>query len=294
MKKLFIVLTISAMATGVLAQAKNDSLPKKGSYLHYGQPAIEDNSMLIEEAFNQESGVIQHISNLMIDKGNVVYSYTQEIPLANDRHQLSFTFMYNSFKRPSGSPDNRFKSQGFGDMLINYRPLIWGKKDWALVIPRFTLIIPTGDARYGFGDGAWGGQFNLAVTKRLNKIVTTHYNAGYTWLSGAHFYSTINNQPELLQRNDMSGFNWGSSAIFNVTPKFNFMVEYVSALQDEYTEEGAVQRKNASYVINPGFRFAIDVDRLQIVPGLGIPLNFADGKYQGASTFFYLSIEPAF
>jgi hypothetical protein len=288
---------VSALALcllGATAFGQADSIakaPKKGSYLFFGQPAIEDNSMLIEEAFNQESGVIQHISNLIVDQGNVLYAYTQEIPLANDRHQLSFTVAYNSFKKTTET-ESRFKRQGFGDILINYRPMIWGKNDWALVIPRFTLVIPTGDARNDFGSGAWGYQFNLAVTKRLSKTITTHYNAGYNWLSGANYYPTT--AQDLLIRKDLSGFNVGGSVIWSVTPKFNLMTEFVENFQDEFAETGAVDKKYVSYVINPGFRFAFETNKMQIVPGAGFPLNFADGRFQNRGVFFYLSIEPAF
>lgn len=72
----------------------------KGSYLYYGQPAIEDNSFLIEEAINQEAGVIQHIFTTAYADGDIVYSYTQELPLRNDRHQLSFGLSYASLKKP--------------------------------------------------------------------------------------------------------------------------------------------------------------------------------------------------
>src|SRR6187549_1957396 len=102
MKKLSLSLIIAALAG--LAHAQDaDTIPKKGSYLSYGQPSIEDNSMLIEEAFNQEAGVIQHISNFIIDDGNFVYAYTQEIPIPNEKHQLSFGVSYAAMQRPEGS-----------------------------------------------------------------------------------------------------------------------------------------------------------------------------------------------
>ena len=165
----FLLVSIVTL-TGFVSFAQNDTIPKKGSYLEYGQPAVEDNSMLIEEAFNQEAGIIQHISNLIIDDGNVIYAYTQEIPLADVKHQLSFGISYNSFKMPDELKqitNNDYLTHGLGDLFVNYRPLLFGKNAWALVIPRFTLIVPTGDSRYGFGVGAWGGQFNLSRDKTV-------------------------------------------------------------------------------------------------------------------------------
>jgi hypothetical protein len=287
-----IAFTFSALVSAAFGQSA-DSTAQKGSYLFWGQPVIEDNSMLIEEAFNQEAGVIQHISNLIVDKGSLMYTYTPEIPLSGDKHQISFTVGYSSIKKQSVTETNS-RAQGFGDILVSYRPLLCGKNDWALVIPRFTLIIPTGDPRTGSGDGAWGGQFKLAVTKRITRSITTHYNAGYTYLSRARYYTVLYDQPELTARKDLSGYNWGASAIWSVVPRFNVMLEYVSALQDKYADDGAVQHRRYSYIINPGFRFAFETGKVQIVPGLGIPLNFTGDGYPKAGTFFYLSIEPSY
>src|SRR6187431_2945229 len=129
-----LVLTPILIFLVLVAQAQNDTIPKKGSYLHYGQPIIEDNSMFIEEAFNQEAGIIQHISNLIIDDGNVIYAYTQEIPLADVKHQLSFGISYNSFKKPDELQqfgNSEYLTHGIGDLFINYRPLLLGKNAWA-------------------------------------------------------------------------------------------------------------------------------------------------------------------
>src|SRR6187549_1533550 len=151
MKKLSLSLIIAALA-GLTHAQDADTIPKKGSYLYYGQPSIEDNSMLIEEAFNQEAGIIQHISNFVFSGGNFGYNYTQEIPLADVKHQFSFGVSYASFKKPMEAQQNRnFLTNGLGDIFLNYRPLLWGKNEWALVIPRFTVIVPTGNARYGLG-----------------------------------------------------------------------------------------------------------------------------------------------
>jgi hypothetical protein len=142
MKTLVLALVTSVVAISASAQ-EADSIPKKGSYLYYGQPSIEDNSMLIEEAFNQESGIIQHISNFAFNNGNFAYNYTQEIPLADVKHQLSFGISYASLKKPTNITDltHSYITNGLGDLFINYRPLLFGKNDWALVIPRFSVIV---------------------------------------------------------------------------------------------------------------------------------------------------------
>ena len=275
--------------------AQKDTVKFK-SYLYWGQPNIEDNSMFIEEAFNQERGVIQHISNLIYDDKNWVYAYTQEIPLDDYRHQLSFTIPYtwldSEVEFPIGG-SNQFLNSGLGDILINYRPLLWGKNDWALVIPRFTLILPTGNAQYGLGSGAWGGQFNLAVTKRVAKSFTTHWNAGFTQFQKADYFEYDNTAGTFTRKfeKDLSMYNLGLSVIWSATDKLNFLVEYVDNFEKEILETGSLDN-NRITIINPGFRAAFQIGKVQIVPGLGVPLNFENGNYTKPGLFFYLSIEP--
>lgn len=268
---------------------QDSSKLKKGSYLYHGQPNIEDNSMLIEEAFNQETAIIQHISNFVVDKGDLVYSFTQEIPLPNERNQLSITFLYNRFKaQPLGQTTNG----GFGDLLINFRPMLMSKADWALLIPRFTLIAPTGNAKGGFGSGAWGAQFNLAMTKRLNSRITSHWNVGFTQLFKEDYFSPNNNgEPELLKEANHTSYNAGASIIYILSDSFNFMCEYISGLNRGFDETGnSIVTHDAT--INPGFRVAFNSGKTQIVPGLGVPTNFSDGKHVSTGLFLYLSIEP--
>lgn len=296
MRTLLLTLVLGSFTSAGFSQATDSIAPKKGSYLYYGQPAIEDNSMFIEEAFNQETGVIQHISNLVFDDGNWIYAYTQEIPLDDYRHQLSFTLPYSWLDEPTEIQligNDQFLNSGLNDILINYRPLLWGKNDWALVIPRFTLIIPTGNSQYGLGGGAWGGQFNLAVTKRLSRSITTHYNAGYTRFQKADYYvfDPGTGLPVQKFERDLSMKNLGASLIWQMVPKFNFMLEYSTFFEKEIQEDGTLTDRQLS-ILNPGFRFALQVGKVQIVPGMGVPLNFEDNKLTSPGGFIYLSIEP--
>src|SRR6266496_3536936 len=56
---------------------------------------IQDNSFLIEEAYNQEDGVIQHISffQRLANSKDWVYTLTDEWPLRTQKHQFSTTFV---------------------------------------------------------------------------------------------------------------------------------------------------------------------------------------------------------
>jgi hypothetical protein len=67
-------------------------------------PEIQDNSFLVEEAYNQEFGVVQHIQTLqrVWDSNDWVYTFTQEWPVdASPRHQLSYTLTALQLRRAS-------------------------------------------------------------------------------------------------------------------------------------------------------------------------------------------------
>ena len=291
MRILILILVLGFLTSVGFGQATDTVARKKGSYLYYGQPNIEDNSMFIEEAFNQEKAIIQHISNFIFDDlngGDFVYGYTQEIPLAGDKHQLSFTLNYSVLDQPIPG----FPAYGFGDILVNYRPMLFDKNDWALVIPRFTLIVPTGSAKGGLGDGAWGSQFNLAVTKRLNSKITTHWNAGWTHFAKKDIYGEDGSgNTVLVDEKSQNFYNVGLSGIYLVSDGFNLMVEALSSFESESDASGNTERYVSS-IINPGFRTAFSIGKVQIVPGLGVPLFFTDNKFQRSGGFIYLSIEP--
>src|SRR5574338_1467311 len=100
------LLASALMSTSAHAQAANAAAP----------PApIRDNSFLLEEAYNQEYRVVQHISALVHDQktGLWSYSFTQEWPVPGMRHQLSYTIPIAN----EGGPGHR----GVGDFALNYR-----------------------------------------------------------------------------------------------------------------------------------------------------------------------------
>ena len=98
-----VLLLIAATAVSVLAQPAP------------GQPepfAITDNSLLVEEAFNQEAGVVQNMVNVhVVEGGNWETGFTQEWPLLGHRHQLCV----HRHRRRSGW------RHGFGDTQLHYR-----------------------------------------------------------------------------------------------------------------------------------------------------------------------------
>src|SRR5215468_8130056 len=87
---------------------------------------IQDNSFFIEEAYNQEPGVVQHIFNLPIDFTNgsreIGLSFTQEWPVFSQTHQFSYTLPYLFTEDDSGMEDMRLNYRLQAFMEGKYTP----------------------------------------------------------------------------------------------------------------------------------------------------------------------------
>jgi hypothetical protein len=234
--------------------------------------AIEDNSFFIEEAYNQEEHVVQHIFNSAVSSNGIIFanSFTQEWPLFGQLHQLSFTLPFQ-FSVPKNST-----SQGVGDLIINYRYQLVSENTLA-VAPRFSIILPTGNEKKGFGNGVTGIQFNLPVSKRFSDEIVTHYNAGFTFLPQAkdNFSSSTAT---------ITTYSAGVSGIYLANDHFNVMTEVL------YTSSGSKFGRMNGLIISPGLRWAIDIDELQIVPGIAFPFYFNSGAQENG-LLLYLSFE---
>ncbi len=232
--------------------------------------AIEDNSFYIEEAYNQEEHVVQHILNgVRFSQGNMLETgFTQEWPAFGPLHQVSFTVpMLMSYGlTPS--------SQGVGDLMIHYRYQLTNENGLA-VSPRASLILPTGDETKGFGTGVAGIQLNLPVSKRWSNGFVTHYNAGLTYHPNA---------PIGTGKADYSEYFAGASAIILMQDNLNLMTEVL------YTSSGSSFGRTGELIVSPGLRGAVDIGELQIVPGIAFPFTFSSGV-QNNGIFFYVSFE---
>lgn len=284
------------LLTGLFSQAQTDQtelkdIPRKGSYLYYGQPAFEDNSFLLSEAINQEKGIMQFVNNFYFDNvkgGNFLYSFTHQIPLGSERHQFGYSLFYYFGNETTSAT----KGGGFGDIDLSYQFMATGKKAWAMVVPSFTLIVPT--AKDGYGSGGLGEKLEVFITKRWSHQVVTHYNFGYTYISSADLYvSTLTGSQVVGFERDIEYKNMGASVIWYPRRKFNLFVEYVSNFLTDITTTGSLSHTH-QLTINPGLRFAIDHKFMQIVPGVSAPVIFGDGTYNRTGLFFYLSLEPEY
>lgn len=246
-------LLAAAILTAVPASAQSDNHPSRSS-----DPSrkweITDNSFLVEEAFNQEPGVVQNILTWTHGRnGAWDGSFTQEWPAPGMRHQISYTIPFAS----TGD------AAGIGDVLLNYRfQLREETADGPAISPRLSLILPTGREADGLGAGTAGLDINLPASKQFGDFYV-HANAGYTWL------------PDVQRTVHIAG-----SGIWRVQPMLNLLLEAVADL-------------NESWTVSPGFRRGWNIGERQIVVGAAVPVTRADNR-STAALLTYFSYELPF
>ncbi len=235
---------------------------------------IEDNSFLLEEAYNQEPGAIQHISAFQYMKDKTwAYTFTEEWPVPGQKHQLSTTI-----------PIMNTGKSGIGDILLNYRYQAIFTERLAFS-PRFSFVLPTGNYKNGLGSGVLGYQVNLPLSFICSHKLVTHYNLGTTLTPNAKDITGI--------KSNNTGFNYGASAIVLLTETFNFMFEVAGTSNISLPQNGSKTTSNSLF-INPGFRYAINCKSgLQIVPGIAVPIGVSPSKGE-IGVFAYLSFEHPF
>lgn len=261
-----------------LVSSNTTVLPAKRQF----SPAISDNSFFIEEAYNQEAGVVQHISNAAVfwnPNREVGYTFTQEWPLFSPRHQISYMIPYSFLDAGT---------RGVGDVMINYRYQLTDNEDhWAALAPRVSLILPSGSAAKGLGVGSTGVQLYLPASRRVSEQFAIHLNAGMTLLPGVR-----KEVAESEVRKTLSLYHLGGSVIWLKKKNFNMMIEYLTTFANDLNDAGKSFR-HQEHIVSPGIRFAIDLGGLQIVPGVAVPCRWSQGSRE-TGLFLYLSFEHPF
>jgi hypothetical protein len=244
---------------------------------------IQDNSFLIEEAYNQEAGVVQHISTFQRFQNSKDwgYSFTQEWPVGGQTHQFSYTIPLSHL---NASPDGG--RTGVGDIALNYRYQLVGDGEAKLAVsPRFSVLLPTGDEKQGRGTGATGYQVAIPLSWAATESLVAHTNVGYTWTPNAK-------DPTGVQAN-LQAWNVGQSVIWLAQPRLNFMLEWIYNHGQTVAGPGATTPISSAY-LSPGIRWAYDFPSgLQIVPGIAMPIGVGPSRGE-KSIFLYLSFEHPF
>lgn len=260
-----IVLCLASVTPAASTAQSTDSKP------------IMDNSFLIEEAYNQEYGVVQHISTFAHNEDLDAWSasFTQEWPVGSQRHQLSFTLPYS---RADGSG-------GIGDIALHYRRQLREIHPQLAISPRLSVVLPTGSSESGFGKGGAGLEAALPVSYILNERFFGHTNGGLTLTPTAK-------APDGSETAIFETFI-GQSLIWLVHPQFNVMLELAWAAEETPLSNGGVARTE-NFFFSPGVRGAINLSSgMQIVPGIAVPIGVGPSRGDRA-LFVYLSVEHAF
>jgi hypothetical protein len=268
----YLIMAAVLVCTGGVARAEPDEKPER----------IRDNLFLLEEAYNQEPGVIQHIQSFMFNPQSKGwnYSFTEEWPVPTDRHQLSITVP--ALKPGEGG------AAALGDMLLNYRlqAVGMGGEGWLAMAPRLSLVLPTGNYRTGAGRGALGLQLNLPTSIEMGSHFVTHLNAGMTVTPSAR-------SPGGYTETAFDA-NAGLALVWQPLSWLNPLVE-VAYLSTEEIRDDRTSSRSSMLIFNPGVRAAINFKSgLQIVPGVSAPMQIL-GRGTEFSVLAYLSFEhPAF
>lgn len=240
---------------------------------------IQDNSFLVEEAYNQEDGVVQHISTFtrLSQSHDWAYTFTQEFPVRGQRHQFSYTVPVVRNGGIPGAP------AGLGDVAINYRYQAIGSGETAVAFsPRFTLLVPSGSVSDGRGAGGYGLQTNLPLSITAGKRFVTHWNIGGTILPSA--------RNESHETAFAKAFNVGQSVIWLAHPRFNVMLETLWTGSESVVSRGKTQLSH-DLLISPGIRWAHNFSNgLQIVPGIAVPVGAGPSTGE-KGLILYLSFE---
>ena len=269
-----------ALAAGRAARSQAPAAPAAADTA----PPIEDNSFLVEEAYNQPRGVVQHIGTFARFNGGAgwVATFTQEWPLGGQRHQLSYT-------AAEVHPDAARTAPHIGDLALNYR-FQARDRGGVLVAPRITVVLPTGSARLGAGAGGVGLQANLPVTHELSPRWSIHSNVGGTVVPRGH--------DEDGGRVSSTNLTLAQSVIWLARPTFNVLVEGLwSHTATVPAGSGSAEHETLA-VVSPGVRYAVNLaSGMQIVPGVAVPFTVGGNARRSpvdVGVFAYFSVEHAF
>jgi hypothetical protein len=234
---------------------------------------ITDNSFLVEEAFNQEPGIVQNIFGIYAPgDGSWVSAFTQEWPVRVQAHQFSYTVAFADVGVQSGLADTQ----------LHYRYQLWteaaGRPAFS---PRISLVLPTGRASDGLGVGTAGWEINLPFSKQVRDFYF-HWNGGVTHLPSVEDGSATFNV--VIPR-------VAASAIWRAKPMFNLMLESVFTWPEEI-EDASTERVRFTTVV-PGFRTGWNIGEAQAIAGLGVPVTFGRGTAD-TGVFGYFSYELPF
>jgi hypothetical protein len=236
---------------------------------------LSDNSFLIEEAYNQEAGVVQQMATFLRGRGGGwVATLTQEWPAPAQQHQLSYSIAYGQAEAGG--------ARGLGDILLNYRyqALL---DDRVAFSPRLSAVVAGSNADSGASYRGLGLQGMLPVSITLTPWLVTHSNLGITWVPAGRDGDA---------KAQFLALSLGQSLVWLPHPRFNVLLETLWISTDVRVR--AATRTDQALLVSPGVRWGADLPgEVQLVVGLAAPLGVGPSAGE-RSVFLYLSVEAPF
>jgi hypothetical protein len=205
------------------------------------QESISDNSFFLEEAYNQDPGVVQHIGTFeRMRGGDWGAAFTQEWPLFSQEHQLSYSVP--------------FAESGLGDVAVSYRYQMLGVKGGPVAFaPNVSLLLPTGD------DSSTSWELKLPLSVELGERFVAHSNAGAAF-AGSDRTITL-----------------GQSLVWLAAPRMNVLVEAVWDDDETFLVSPGIRwahNLDSGLQIVPGVAFPIGVGSSAGERGVFLYLSF--------------------
>jgi hypothetical protein len=226
-----------------------------------GAEPIEVNGFFVEEAYNQEAGILQQIATFTaVRHGGWSADLSQEWPLFSERHQLDLALRVG-------------QDAGLTGAGAEYRYLLTGGEDAV-----FSLS-PGIEAAWSREEGEWELEAVLPASVQLTETLVANTNVGVSFA-----VEDFGGKP---------GLTVGEGLIWRAHPRLNLLVEAVwSRGEPLLGEEQAGEDR--SFVVSPGLQYAFSLgDDVQLVPGIAFPVGVGPSDGQRA-VMLYLSLEHPF
>ena len=253
------VLPLALVALAAPAAAQGTAQPAEE------EPTIEANGFLVEEAYNQEAGVLQQIARAAgVHDGSWRGVYSQEWPIFSERHQLELAV---------GVAEH----DGLAGLGAEYRYLAVGGKDEPFSLsPALEVAWGLVEVEDGETESEWEIEATLPASLRLGETLVANTNLGMSYT------------PETGD----TGFRLGQGLIWRAHPRLNLLLEGVFTRGDPLLREE--EGEDESAVVSPGVQFAFPLrDDVQLVPGVAFPFGVGPSAGERA-VMLYLSLEHPF
>lgn len=272
------VLTVFYGVTARAAEPRPELRPIDG---------FDDNSFLVEEAYNQDRGEVQHTLNAVyssdFQRRGWSFNFEQEWWLFTEDHQVAFSIPF-SHLREEGE-----RQSGVGDVQIEYRyQLTEEGPNIPAVAPQFSLILPTGNRDKGTGNGVVGYEWSIAASKKVASRLALHANLGLTYLPKVRV--PLDDNQRLSPKRSLVSYDVGASVVFAPSSNIHMLLEWVGEFEEKINDQGKKER-DFKAILSPGIRAAVvNKDGLQTVVGVGIPIGVT-GAADNYGVFLYFSVE---